>query len=208
VVVAIFHPGCVPQPPRKTQRFRQPAASGLDFLLAALLYNPRIAGRANVPRIFVSQQRVQQWTEEGRVAVDGSVMNLPELGRTFKLTEAFFVQRVVSEGGDAFKLTGRVKTRAQIAAIGGEVFLNSLIIGDAAYEGDPGYVGEALPSSKPVAPPPAVPTAGLRSRRDGISQSGQPAAPVQPLPSSRDRSSILGVGAVGPSVSDPSRRNS
>ena len=73
-----------------------------------------------MPRIFVSQRRVHQWTEEGRVSVDGNTMNLPELGRTFKLTEAFFVERVVSEGGDAFKLMGRVKTRAQIAALGGE----------------------------------------------------------------------------------------
>src|SRR4029078_8252403 len=100
--------------------------------------------RASVPGSFVSQQRVQQWTEEGRVSVEGKILNLPELGRTFRLTEAFFVERVVSEGGDAFKLTGRVKTRVQIASLGGEVFLNSLIIGDAAYEGDPGFVGEAL----------------------------------------------------------------
>lgn len=149
-----------------------------------LLYN-----RA-MPRIFVSQRRVHQWTEEGRVSVDGNTMNLPELGRTFKLTEAFFVERVVSEGGDAFKLTGRVKTRAQIAALGGEVFLNSLIIGDAAYEGDPGFVGEptgaattasapapaaaAAPaaSGKPSTPPPAPVPAAARARRDGPSQAG------------------------------------
>ena len=95
-----------------------------------------------MPRIFVSQRRVQQWTEEGRVAIDGNQMTLPELGRTFKLTEAFYVQRAVSEDGDQFKLAGRVKTRTQIATLGGEVFLNSLIIGDTAYEGDPGFIGE------------------------------------------------------------------
>jgi hypothetical protein len=155
---------------------------------------------------------VQQWTEEGRVAVDGSVMNLPELGRTFRLTDAFFIQRLVSEGGDSLKLAGRVKTRAQISAISGEVFLNSLIIGDAAYEGEPGYVGEALPSVKPApAPPPApqpISTLGLRPRRDGGSLTGQPPAVGQPLPSARDRSSILGVGAVGVIGPDAGRKNS
>jgi hypothetical protein len=97
-----------------------------------------------VPRIFVSQKRVQQWTEEGRVAIDGNQMTLPELARTFKLTEAFYIQRAVSEDGDQFKLAGRVKTRTQIATLGGEVFLNSLIIGDTAYEGDPGFIGEPV----------------------------------------------------------------
>jgi hypothetical protein len=109
-------------------------------------------------------------------------MNLPELGRTFRLTEAFFVERVVSEGGDAFKLTGRVKTRSQIASLGGEVFLNSLIIGDAAYEGDPGFVGEVLAAAKTASAPPAPTTA--RSRRDGPSSSGV-------VPASRDKPSII-----------------
>ncbi len=154
-----------------------------------------------MPRIFVSQRRVHQWTEEGRVSVEGNVMNLPELGRTFKLTEAFFVERVVSESGDAFKLTGRVKTRSQIASLGGEVFLNSLIIGDAAYEGDPGFVGEIIAPSRAVVPVAADITAPVRTgKREGTSQPGATSSATG-LPgmarmnaSSRDKASILGVG--------------
>ena len=97
-----------------------------------------------MPRIFVSQKRVQQWTEEGRVQIEGNQMTLPELGHMFRLTEAFYVERAVSDGGDSLGLRGRVKTRNQIAQLGGEVFLNSLVIGDAAYEGDPGFVGEPM----------------------------------------------------------------
>lgn len=137
-----------------------------------------------MPRIFVSQRRVQQWTEEGRVAIDGNQMSLPELGRTFKLTEAFFVQRAVSEDGDQFKLAGRVKTRTQIATLGGEVFLNSLIIGDTAYEGDPGFIGE---------PAAAMPRSGRNasSRPDSIAPtggaviSGGPARLAQVSPSAK-----------------------
>lgn len=98
-----------------------------------------------MPRIFISQRRVQQLTEEGKVHIEGNLMTLPELHRTFKLTEAFFIQRTVADGGDPHRLAGRVKTRVQLAALGGEVFLNSLVIGDSAYEGDPGFLGE--PSS-------------------------------------------------------------
>lgn len=168
-------------------------------------------------RIFVSQRRIQQWTEEGRIVIDGNILNLPELGRTFRMTEAFHVERVVSEGGDTYRLTGRVKTRGQIGTLGGEVFLNSLIIGDAAYEGEPGYIGEVIaaiaPTTAKAVPPPPP------SRRDAPSQAGAaaviapvappaaaastmgavPVAPAKLAPqSARDRGSILGMGPTAP----------
>ena len=164
----------------------------------ASVYNRAITrGGLALPRIFVSQRRVQQWTMEGRVAIESSWMTLSELGRTFKLTEAFFVERAVSDGGDTHKLSGRVKTRQQIASLGGEVFLNSLIIGDDAYEGDPGFVGE--PVSKKSVP--------RTSRRDGGSLSGvipasglpvqaapppPPARPVTTIPTA-DRGDTTGI---------------
>jgi len=123
-----------------------------------------------VPRIFVSQKRVQQWTEEGRVHIEGNQMTLPELGRMFRLTEAFYVERAVSDGGDVLGLKGRVKTRNQIAQLGGEVFLNSLVIGDAAYEGDPGFVGEPMQrSAKQVTSRPGL---------DGVPQRSLSSAPT------------------------------
>ena len=39
-----------------------------------------------MPRIFVSQQRMQQWTEDGRVQVENNIMMLPTMGRSFRLT--------------------------------------------------------------------------------------------------------------------------
>lgn len=136
-----------------------------------------------MPRIFVSQRRVQQWTEEGRVAIDGNQMSLPELGRTFRLTEAFFVQRAVSEDGDQFKLAGRVKTRTQIATLGGEVFLNSLIIGDTAYEGDPGFIGE--PAATPARSGRNAPSRSEGTAANAPGTTGGPPRPGQVSPSAK-----------------------
>lgn len=136
-----------------------------------------------MPRIFVSQKRVHQWTEEGRVSIEGNLMTLPDLGRVFRLTEAFFVERAVSEVGDTLKLAGRVKTRGQIASLGGEVFLNSLVVGDAAYEGDPGFVGEAITREK------------ARTSRDGPSRSG---AGYQPVNTGRDGGSRVPSAGAAP----------
>ena len=70
-------------------------------------------------------------------------MTLPELGRMFRLTEAFYVERAVSDGVTALGLRGRVKTRNQIAQLVARCF-DPLVIGEAAYEGDPGFVGEPV----------------------------------------------------------------
>ena len=104
-----------------------------------------------------------------------------KLGRTYpqvrealsmagRLDEAFYVERAVSDGGDVLGLKGRVKTRNQIAQLGGEVFLNSLVIGDAAYEGDPGFVGEPMQrSAKQVTSRPGL---------DGVPQRSLSSAPT------------------------------
>ena len=104
-----------------------------------------------MPRIFVSQQRMQQWTEDGRVSVDNNIMTLPTLGRSFRLTEALHVRRVVTEGGDVHNLVGRVKTEAQLAKLGAEAYHDSLIVGDTAYECEAGFVGEVIGAAQPTA---------------------------------------------------------
>ncbi|MCS6912665.1 MAG: hypothetical protein RMK29_17795 [Myxococcales bacterium] len=97
-----------------------------------------------MPRIFVSQQRMQQWTEDGKVSVQNNLMILPNLGKSFRLTEAVYVVRVVSEGGDIHGLVGRVKSRSQLRALGAEVYHDSLILGEAAYQCEPGFIGEVV----------------------------------------------------------------
>lgn len=101
-----------------------------------------------MPRIFVSQQRMQQWTEDGKVSVENNLMILPNLGKSFRLTEAVHICRVVSEGGDVHQLLGRVKTRAQLREMKAELFHGSLLIGDTAYECEPGFIGEVVGSTK------------------------------------------------------------
>jgi hypothetical protein len=98
----------------------------------------------SVPRIFVSQQRMQQWTEDGKVSVENNVMILPTLGKSFRLTEAVHITKVVSDGGDAHRLIGRVKTLEQLKQLGAETYHGSVVIEDTAYECEHGFVGEVI----------------------------------------------------------------
>jgi hypothetical protein len=101
-----------------------------------------------VARLFVSQERIDRWAGEGKVTLEGDVMSLPALGRSFRLRPAVYVVRVVSENADVAKLLGRVKTREQLAGMGAEAFRDSVILGEVAYQCEPGFLGEVLGSAQ------------------------------------------------------------
>jgi hypothetical protein len=95
-----------------------------------------------VARLFISQERIDRWMEEGKVKIDGEVMSLPALGKSFRLRPAFHFVKIVSDGADMQLVIGRVKTKDQLDALGAEAYGNSVILGESAYEVEPGFVGE------------------------------------------------------------------
>ncbi len=93
-------------------------------------------------RLFISQGRIDRWLEEGKVRLVGEVMSLPALGRSFRLKAGVHFTRIVSDEVDHHLLVGRVKTREQLAALGAECYASSVLLGESAYECEPGFVGE------------------------------------------------------------------
>ena len=95
-------------------------------------------------RIFVSQEVVDQWSADERIAIDGDVMILTLTQQRVRLSPAVRVLRVVSGTADPFNLVGSVKTPSELAAFGGEQYMSSLLLGDVAYDVQPGYFGDPL----------------------------------------------------------------
>lgn len=93
-------------------------------------------------RLFISQERIDKWMDEGKVKIDGEIMSLPALGKSFRLRPAYHFLKIVSDGADMQLVVGRVKTRQQLDAIGAEAYANSVILGESAYEVETGFVGE------------------------------------------------------------------
>lgn len=95
-------------------------------------------------RVFFPQAALDQWIVEGTVDLQkGELTILGEVGqgRRYVLEEAVRVMREVSGAGDSAKLIGRVKTRAWLESQGGEIVETSMLLGDAAYDVEPGWVG-------------------------------------------------------------------
>ena len=93
-------------------------------------------------RLFISQGRLDSWVSEDRIKVDGDVMRLGDDPRTFKLKPAVRFVKVSGGGDDAHKLLGKVKLVSQIEKDGGEHYMESVLLGDTAYDVQSGFVGE------------------------------------------------------------------
>ena len=100
-------------------------------------------------RLFISQGRLDAWSSEERVRVEADLMTLSRDGRAFRLRPALRFLRISGgSGADPNGLVGRVKLLDDVTRLGGEQFMESVILGETAYDVQSGYVGE------PVAAPP------------------------------------------------------
>lgn len=101
-------------------------------------------------RVFFPQALLDAWIADDRVDLAGNDLLLREEGRRYTLAEAFHVVRDAAGAGDRARLVGKVKSKDQLSDLGAEVFENSMILGDDAYDVIPGFVGEPNGVAEPV----------------------------------------------------------
>jgi hypothetical protein len=97
-------------------------------------------------RLFISQDRMDNWTVEDRIKVDGDVMTLQGDGRAFKIVPAVRFMKVAGGDPDAHGLLGKVKTVEYLLQQGGEHYHDSVILGDVAYDVQNGFMGAPIPA--------------------------------------------------------------
>jgi hypothetical protein len=96
-------------------------------------------------RLFISVDRLDAWTEEGRADLEGDRMTLTELGRKFTMTPAVCFVKTTGNDDDPYDLVGRVRSKPQLDEMGAEQLSNSVIYQDMAYDVIDGFIGEPLP---------------------------------------------------------------
>jgi hypothetical protein len=95
-------------------------------------------------RIFLSQEALDTWINEGRADIQGDVLVDKTGARRFQLREGVRFLAEVSGGDDEGKLVGAVKDLEQLGAMGGECMSDSVVLGELAYEVQPGFVGRPI----------------------------------------------------------------
>jgi hypothetical protein len=96
-------------------------------------------------RLFISVAKLEALSTANKVALQGDVLELTELGRTFHIVPAVRFLGVAGGDGDPHELVGLVKSEAELAAMGADHMASSVIYVDTAYEVQQGFVGDPLP---------------------------------------------------------------
>ena len=97
------------------------------------------APRITVPRLFLSQDQLDRLIADDQAMVDGEVCELPAIGASFTLLPAVHFTALI-EGDDRHGLVGCVKSEEHLRSLGADLLLTSAIVGDTAYECQPGFL--------------------------------------------------------------------
>lgn len=96
--------------------------------------------------LFVSQAMLDSWAGQGKIDFVGDVMTLlagEGRGRSYALEPAVRFMKLLGEGADPNGLVHKVKSVTQLREMGAEPVDDSCILGDHAYEVQPGFLAEA-----------------------------------------------------------------
>jgi hypothetical protein len=134
--------------------------------------------------LFVSQAMLDTWAEAGKIDFVGNVMTLlagDGKGRSYALDPAVRFMKVLGDEKDPHGLLHKVKSVSQLKELGAEPAGDSCILGDMAYEVQPGFLAEvaalqAVASAKPdpasaKAPAAAAPAPGAPAGRGADARS-------------------------------------
>lgn len=146
--------------------------------------------------LFVSQAMLDTWAGQGKIDFLGNVMTLlagEGKGRSYALEPACRFLQVLGADEDPHGLLKKVKSHAQLRELGGEPVDDSCILGDVAYEVEPGFLAEVsvlqaaaaakpqprttpppLPAARPAATPPPLPPSAPAAPPAGRPLGGTP----------------------------------
>jgi hypothetical protein len=94
-------------------------------------------------KIFFSQRILDSLTDEGKIKLDGNVITLLTPDKpSFELEPAYRFLRTSDGGPDPHGLVSQIQYEKEVKALNAEVYLNSIIYGETAYEVEPGFIGE------------------------------------------------------------------
>jgi len=134
-------------------------------------------------RLFMSQEVLDEWSADSKIELEENALTIIELDRRFDLLPAVHFVADVGDGSDAYELIGRVKDEEQLAEMGAEHYMDSVLLGDSAYQVVQGFVG-----NHPELPEKTEEKAATADSVDAVSQPDTIEKAAADAPSSSDKS--------------------
>jgi hypothetical protein len=139
--------------------------------------------------LFVSQAMLDSWAGQGKIEFVGNVMTLLSgdgKGRSYALEPAVRFLEVLGAESDPNALLHKVKSAAQLRDLGAEQVDASVIMGDVAYEVEPGFLAEVSALQAAAAAPRPPPEASAAARQPAAPPGARPAAAPASAPVPRE----------------------
>lgn len=144
--------------------------------------------------LFVSQSMLDTWAGQGKIDFVGNVMTLlagEGQGRSYALEPAVRFMKLLGADADPNGLLHKVKSLTQLRELGAEPVDDSCILGDIAYEVQPGFLAEvsalqAAAAVKPAAPPAPPAVRPVPPAPPAPADPAAPSAPLGGLPLPKD----------------------
>ena len=97
-------------------------------------------------KLFIPQDALDTWLSADKVNLEGEVLRLAGGAIALRLVPGCHFKGLQA-GNDDSALLGKVKAKAAVTAMGAELYLDSVILGETAYEIDTGFVAKPVGSA-------------------------------------------------------------
>jgi hypothetical protein len=92
-------------------------------------------------KVFISQGAIDSWISGELVEISDSRLSFRGRPGSLDLVPASLFQRISAGQTDPHTLVGKVLDEEAILALGGETYMSSVLLGEVAYDVEPGFVG-------------------------------------------------------------------
>jgi hypothetical protein len=100
-------------------------------------------------KVFLPQDIVDAWVTSDKVDLNGETMTFKSSGLALRLVPGYFFDHVSAGTDTGHDLLGKAKAKAAITALGAEAYMNSIIVGETAYDVELGYVAKPTDANCP-----------------------------------------------------------
>jgi hypothetical protein len=97
-----------------------------------------------INRLFWPQALLDEWLVEEKISIDADTLTVSAQDARYRVRQAVHFLADVGDGSDPHRFVGRVKELETLTALGAEHYMDSVLLGDSAYQVVPGFTGEPL----------------------------------------------------------------
>jgi len=92
-------------------------------------------------KVFISQGAVDAWVSSDQAELAGSRLSFRARPGALELVPASLFRHISAGKTDPHSLVGKVLDEEAILALGGETYMSSVLLGENAYDVEPGFLG-------------------------------------------------------------------